>query len=82
MVDNTDRRSRLFSSISTSNLAVSGADVHGLLNDRVDALTEDEIDSETDLVLFPRLGSQIEIAESVGHPSSSAGLVATMFFPL
>jgi lysophospholipase L1-like esterase len=66
VVDNTDRRSRLFSSVAASNLAVSGADVHGLLNDRADALTEDEIDSETDLVLFPRLGSQIGIAESVG----------------
>lgn len=66
VVNDTERRSRLFPSIVASNLAVSGTDVHKLLNDRADALTEDEIDSETELVLFPRLGSQIEIAESAG----------------
>jgi hypothetical protein len=63
-VGDTTNRSRLFTE-PTANLAVSGADVSSLLRDRADATTTSEIDSETDLVLFPRLGSQMEIAEEV-----------------
>jgi hypothetical protein len=64
-VGDVSNRSRLTPYLSASNIAVSGADVRSLLDDRADALSEFEINSETDLVLFPRLGSQIEIAESV-----------------
>ncbi|MDY6971231.1 MAG: SGNH/GDSL hydrolase family protein [Thermodesulfobacteriota bacterium] len=67
-VYDTSSRSRLFPFVSGSNLAVSGANVSSLLNDRADAANEGEIDSETDLILFPRLGSQMEITESIGAP--------------
>ena len=40
---------------------MSGADVGSFL--RADAMSPAEINSKTDLVLFPRQGSQIEIAE-------------------
>ena len=66
VVGDATRRARIFPSVPGANLAVSGTDVSGLLRRRADALTEDEIDSETDLVLFPRLGSQVEIAEAAG----------------
>lgn len=68
VVGDTSNRSRLVPSLAASNLAVAGADVSSLLNDRADALSENEIDSETDLVLFPRRASQIEIAESAEAP--------------
>ncbi len=67
LVGDTSVRSRLDSSLNALNLAVSGSDVHSLLYDRADAPTEMEIDSETDLVLFPRQGSQIEIAEQIAR---------------
>jgi lysophospholipase L1-like esterase len=67
-VDDAVNRSRIFPGIPGLNLAVSGADVNSLLNDQADALSADEINSETDLVLFPRLGSQVEIAESLMPP--------------
>ena len=66
VVEDTTNRSRLLPFVAASNLSVSGADVNSLLNDKADALSVDEIDSETDLVLFPRIGSQVEIAESLG----------------
>lgn len=66
VVGNTTFRSRLEPHVEASNLSVSGADVYSLLYDRADASEEDEIDSETDLVLFPRVGSQMEIVEAVG----------------
>lgn len=69
MVGDTDRRSRIFPFLPAANIAVSGATVNSLLNDRADAMTVEEIDSETDLVNFPRLGSQIEIAEALRPPS-------------
>ncbi len=68
VIEDASHRNRIFPFSASANLAVSGADVNSLLNDRADALNEEAIDSETDLVLFPRLGSQIEIAESVGSP--------------
>ncbi len=67
-VEDTSQRSRLIPGVAASNLAVSGADVSSILNDRANAIQESEIDSETDLVLFPRVGSQIEIAEAVRSP--------------
>ncbi|MFQ5737513.1 MAG: SGNH/GDSL hydrolase family protein [Acidobacteriota bacterium] len=65
VVGETNRRSRLQPSLEALNLSVSGADANSLLNDRADALSEEEIRSETDLVLFPRVGSQMEIAEAL-----------------
>ena len=64
-VSSTDGRRRVDPSVHGLNLAVSGADVGSLLRDRADALSAAEINTETDLVLFPRLGSQIEIAEAL-----------------
>lgn len=61
----TDGRSRLDLSVRGLNLAVSGADAFSILYDRADAATASAIDSETDLVLFPRIGSQIEVAEAL-----------------
>jgi lysophospholipase L1-like esterase len=60
----TSNRSRVNPDLEASNLAVSGADSASILNDRAGP----PIDSETDLVLSPRLGSQIEIAEALGSP--------------
>ncbi len=62
----TTRRRRFFPFWGAANLAVSGTDVSSLIDRRADAVTPDEINSETDLVLFPRRGSQLEIAESLG----------------
>ena len=62
-VGSTDGRSRVDPTVRTRNLAVSGADVYSILNDRATATAPDQIDSETELVLFPEIGSQIEIAE-------------------
>ncbi|MEW6743511.1 MAG: SGNH/GDSL hydrolase family protein [Planctomycetota bacterium] len=64
-VGNTVLRSRIAPDTLGANLAVSGADVHSLLYEQANAASEAEIDSETDLVLFPRLGSQVEIVEEV-----------------
>lgn len=64
-VGSVSNRSRLDTSLYALNLAVSGADVHSLLYERANAVSPDLIDSETDLVLFPWLGSQMEIAEYV-----------------
>ena len=60
-VGGTMNRSRIHPAVEGLNLAVSGADVDSLLRDRADGVT----DSETDLILSPRLGSQMEIAESL-----------------
>lgn len=64
-VSSVSGRTRYDPSVASLNLAVSGADVDSLLRDRADALSTAQIDSETDLVLFPRQGSQIEIAEQL-----------------
>jgi hypothetical protein len=64
-VGSTDGRERRDASVQTLNLAVSGADVRSLLVDAANAATVSAIDSETDLVLFPRLGSQMQIVESL-----------------
>lgn len=69
VVGDTSSRSRLFPFSSGSNLAVFGADVNSLLHDRADAISQNAINSETDMILFPRLGSQMEIAESVSAPA-------------
>lgn len=62
-VGSTDGRSRVNAATRSRNLAVSGADAASILRDAATALTTAEIDTETELVLFPETGSQIEIAE-------------------
>ena len=70
-VGSTDGRSRYDLSARSRNLAVSGADVTSILTDAATALTPAQIDTETELVLFPETGSQIEIAERL-HPQTVA----------
>lgn len=62
-VGDTSGRSRIDASVRGFNLAVSGADVRSLLFDRATAATEAQIDTETELVLYPEIGSQMEVAE-------------------
>jgi hypothetical protein len=64
-VSNTSGRTRIDPGVRSPNLAVSGADVHTLLHDPATAVTVSDIDRETELMLFPRLGSQIEVAEAL-----------------
>ena len=64
-ISSVSGRSRVDPTVEGFNLAVSGADVGSLLRDRADATSPSAIDSETDLVLYPRLGSQIEVAEAL-----------------
>jgi hypothetical protein len=61
----TSGRTRIDPSVRSRNLAVSGATVHTLLYDAATAVTVSDIDRETELMLFPRLGSQIEVAEAL-----------------
>lgn len=68
VIGDTTFRSRVWPHVRGLNLSVSGADVNSLLYEGADALNEGQIDSETDLVLFPRLGSQMEVGESIGAP--------------
>jgi GDSL-like Lipase/Acylhydrolase len=58
-------RSRIDPAVRTFNLAVSGADTESLLNDAATATDVSQIASETDLVLFPWLGSQMQVAEQL-----------------
>ena len=64
IIGEVTNRSRINPSLAGSNLAVSGADVHSLLNQAAGT----PIQNETDLVLSPRTGSQIQIAESAQAP--------------
>jgi hypothetical protein len=64
-ISSVDQRSRYDPSVEGRNLAVSGADVASLLRERADANSPGEINSETDLVLYPRQGSQMEVAEAL-----------------
>lgn len=62
-VGSADGRSRLAPTVRSRNLAVSGADAASILTEAATALSADQIDTETELVLFPETGSQIEVAE-------------------
>jgi hypothetical protein len=64
IIGEVTNRSRVNPSLAGSNLAVSGADVHSLLNQ----VAGTPIQNETDLVLSPRTGSQMQIAESAQAP--------------
>lgn len=69
-VDRFETRRRIFPNRVPDNLAVSGADTLDVLSDSADATTPEAIDSETDLMLFPLQGSQLDIVEA-----ASPGLV-------
>src|SRR5688572_1372062 len=56
-VGSVNGRSRVNSMTRSRNLAISGADVTSILTDAATALTVSEIDTETELVLFPQTGS-------------------------
>jgi GDSL-like Lipase/Acylhydrolase len=58
-------RSRINPTVRTLNLAVSGADTESLLNEAATATDVSQIATETDLVLFPWLGSQMQVAEQL-----------------
>jgi hypothetical protein len=64
-VGSTSGRVRIDPTVHGLNLAVSGASTGDLLNARADAATSADINSEIDLVLFPRQASQIEIIEQL-----------------
>lgn len=64
-VGGTESRRRFEPGVVGTNVSVSGATVHSLLYDRADAATTEQINSETDMVLFPRQQTQIEYVESV-----------------
>jgi|GEM_PF-812889 len=64
-VGDTSVRYRLFPYFAAANLAVSGADSWSIVNDRALAKSPEAITSETELVLFPRIGSQMEIVEAL-----------------
>jgi GDSL-like Lipase/Acylhydrolase len=62
---NPDGRPRRFPDSYNRNVAVSGAKLTDLLFSQADAASIADIDSELDLVLYPRQQSQIEYVESV-----------------
>jgi hypothetical protein len=64
-VGNVDGRTRIDPSVRTLNLAVSGADSGSILTDAATATDLSQVDNETELVLFPHLGSQIDVAEDL-----------------
>ncbi|MBV9506383.1 MAG: hypothetical protein JO323_15400 [Acidobacteriia bacterium] len=57
-------RSRINPALPASNLGVSGANVNSILNQQAGQ----PVDDETDLVLEPRTGSQMQIAQSLRSP--------------
>ena len=64
IIENVTNRTRVDPTVASSNLAVSGADSTSILNQSAGA----PIDDETDLVLSPRTGSQVQIAQSLRAP--------------
>jgi phospholipase/lecithinase/hemolysin len=73
VVGETRNRSRIDPSLEAANLAVSGADSTSILTDAADG----QVDSEADLVLAPRTGTQISIAQSLGSPFMLAWIGST-----
>lgn len=64
IVGSPDGRSRLFPDSINANVAVSGATTNSLLYERANALSQGQITNETELVLYPRLQTQMEYVES------------------
>jgi lysophospholipase L1-like esterase len=56
---------RIDPAVITPNLGVNGADTGDVLRTRSDAVSAEQIDSAEDSVFFPRIGSQIELAEQL-----------------
>ncbi len=65
VVGSPEGRQRLVPDDSASNVAVSGATVNSLLNESANAMTVAQITNETEMVLYPRLQTQMEYVESV-----------------
>lgn len=63
-IESVKGRTRIDPTIAAFNLSVSGADSTSILN----AIAGTPIDDETDLVLSPRNGSQVQIAQSLRAP--------------
>lgn len=63
----TNGRARVDPAVRSLNLAVSGADVNAVLTDAATALDPSQIDTETELVLYPEVGTQLAVAERL-HP--------------
>jgi lysophospholipase L1-like esterase len=59
VIGSTVGRIRINPFLPAANLAVSGADVSSILFERADGVRS----TETDLVLSPRIGSQVDVAE-------------------
>ena len=64
VVGDPSGRSRVDPNVLADNLSVSGATVASLLRERATATSPATMLTETDLVLYPRRQSQIEVAES------------------
>lgn len=64
VVGNTEGRFRIYPDAVTANVAVSGATVNSILYDQADASGTGSINSETDLVLYPRQQTQIGYVET------------------
>jgi hypothetical protein len=64
-IESVKGRTRIDPTVEGLNLAVSGANAHSILYDYATATDVSQISDETELVLFPRTGSQIQIAESL-----------------
>ncbi|MDH3388249.1 MAG: SGNH/GDSL hydrolase family protein [Gammaproteobacteria bacterium] len=64
MVGDPAGRQRIYPNDMASNVAVSGATVNSLLYQRAIAQTQAQISNETELVLYPRLQTQMEYVES------------------
>ena len=64
-IESVKGRTRIDPTVEGLNLAVSGATAHSLLYDYATATDVSQISNETEMVLFPRTGSQIQIAESL-----------------
>jgi hypothetical protein len=67
IVGNMFQRSRIDPFQFNLNLGVSGATVNGVINDIQNATDPSQFTTETNLVLFPFTGSQLQIAELL-HP--------------
>lgn len=65
LVGNPAGRGRFYPDAITDDVAVSGASLSDLLRDRPNATSVAEIDNELDLVMYPRLQTQIEYVESL-----------------
>lgn len=70
-------RTRVDPTVLGSDLGVAGATVHSLLNDAATT----PVTTETDLVLEPRTGTQIQIAQSVQSPFTICWIGANDVLP-